>query len=163
PGFPPDFAALTTDGARALAEMGVRLFGTDAPSVDPVASRTLEAHHALRRAGIAILEGLALAAVPAGEDELIALPLRWRGVDAAARGGRGWGAGASRAARLKREGAMDAVESPSTRELSILREPRVFLVGRQTVDEDGVDRFLAEHQLTWQTDTTVGAEALAEM
>src|SRR5262249_43014195 len=82
---------------------------------------------------------------------------------AAALAGRGCGAGASRAARLKREGAMDAVESPSTRELSILREPRGFLVGRQTGDGDGVDRFLAEHQLTWQTDTTVGAEALAEM
>lgn len=81
--FPGTFAPLTPDGARALARLGVRLYGTDAPSVDPADSRALEAHHALREAGIAILEGLELAEVPAGDYELIALPLRWRGVDAA--------------------------------------------------------------------------------
>jgi arylformamidase len=31
---------------------------------------------------VAILEGLSLAEVPAGDYELIALPLKWRGVDA---------------------------------------------------------------------------------
>lgn len=82
-GFPGTFAALTADGARTLVRLGVRLFGTDAPSVDPVDSRTLEAHHVLHAGGIAILEGLALAEVSAGDYELIALPLKWRGVDAA--------------------------------------------------------------------------------
>ena len=47
--------------------------------------------------------------------------------------------------------------------LKIVREPRVYLVGRQTVDDGAVARFLGEHGLAWQTDTEVGAEQLAEM
>jgi arylformamidase len=82
-GFPDAFAALTPEGARTLVRLGLKLFGTDAPSVDPVDSTTLDAHHALDRGGVAILEGLALAGVPAGEYELIALPLKWQDVDAA--------------------------------------------------------------------------------
>ena len=81
--FPGAFAPLTLEGARALVGFGLKLYGTDAPSVDPVDSRTLDAHHALDRGGVAILEGLALAGVPAGEYELIALPLKWQDVDAA--------------------------------------------------------------------------------
>ncbi len=81
--FPATFAALTPDGARALVGLGLKLFGTDAPSVDAVDSKTLDAHHALDRGGVAILEGLALAGVPAGDYELIALPLKWQDVDAA--------------------------------------------------------------------------------
>jgi len=82
-GFPSAFAALTPEGARVLVRLGVRLFGTDAPSVDVVDSKTLDAHHVLRAGGIAILEGLELSGVPAGEYELMALPLKWQGVDAA--------------------------------------------------------------------------------
>lgn len=73
--------APTAAALRALA--GLRLFGTDAPSVDPVDSRTLEAHHALWKRGAVILEGLDLARVPDGTYELIALPLRLVGMDAA--------------------------------------------------------------------------------
>jgi arylformamidase len=82
PGFPARFAALTPDGARTLVRLGVRLLGTDAPSVDPADSITLEAHHLLHAGGVAILEGLALAHVDAGDYELIAPPLAWRGADA---------------------------------------------------------------------------------
>lgn len=82
-GFPATFAPLTPAGAQALVAQGLRLFGTDAPSVDPVDSRTLEAHHALDQGGVAILEGLALAGVAAGEYELFAFPLKWQDVDAA--------------------------------------------------------------------------------
>jgi thymidylate synthase (FAD) len=45
----------------------------------------------------------------------------------------------------------------------IIREPSVYLVGRQTVDQAEVERFLTEHGLGWETDTEVGAEALCEM
>jgi arylformamidase len=83
PGFPRSFAALTAEGARTLVRLGVRLFGTDAPSVDPVDSKTLEAHQVLHEGGVAILEGLSLADITAGEYELLALPLKWQGVDAA--------------------------------------------------------------------------------
>ena len=47
--------------------------------------------------------------------------------------------------------------------MRIVREPRVYLVGRQTVDRQAIDRFLADHGLSWQTDTEVGAEVLCEM
>ena len=79
--FPGRIAALTPGGARRLVALGLTLFGTDAPSVDPLDSRALEAHHLLADGGVAILEGLALAPVPEGEYELVALPLRWRGAD----------------------------------------------------------------------------------
>ena len=81
--FPGAFAPLTPEGASTLVGFGLKLFGTDAPSVDPMDSKTLDAHHALDCGGVAILEGLALAGVPAGEYELIALPLKWQDVDAA--------------------------------------------------------------------------------
>jgi thymidylate synthase (FAD) len=50
-----------------------------------------------------------------------------------------------------------------TRELKIVREPKVYLVGRQVVDDETIARFLADEQVTWQTDTEVGAEKLAEI
>lgn len=58
-----------------LAQQGIMLFGTDAPSVDPIQSKTLDAHHRLAAHHMAILENLALAMVPPGIYELIALPL----------------------------------------------------------------------------------------
>ena len=58
---------------------------------------------------------------------------------------------------------MSAAPAAGTRELKIVREPRVYLVGRQVVDDPAVQRFLADHGLVWATDTEVGAERLAEM
>ena len=55
------------------------------------------------------------------------------------------------------------VAAGAERPLRIIREPRVRLVGRQVVDAAAVADFLAEHELTWTTDTEVGAEVLAEM
>lgn len=50
-----------------------------------------------------------------------------------------------------------------TRELKIVREPKVYLVGRQVVSDGEVARFLADEELSWRTDTEVGAEKLAEI
>jgi thymidylate synthase (FAD) len=47
-------------------------------------------------------------------------------------------------------------------DIRILREPAVYLLGRQTVDDAELDRFLADHGVSWQTDTEVAAEYLAE-
>lgn len=47
--------------------------------------------------------------------------------------------------------------------MRIIREPSVYLVGRQCVDQPVVDKFLADHGISWQTDTEVGGEALVEM
>jgi arylformamidase len=80
--FPERFTAISAELAVLLGERGARLVGIDTPSVDPFSSKTLDAHHALVRAGVAILEGLVLEGVPEGVYELIALPLKLSGVDA---------------------------------------------------------------------------------
>jgi thymidylate synthase (FAD) len=46
--------------------------------------------------------------------------------------------------------------------MNIIREPKVYLVGRQDLDRSGIDRFLDEHGMAWETDTEVGGEQLAE-
>jgi thymidylate synthase (FAD) len=58
---------------------------------------------------------------------------------------------------------MEATAMTSTRELKIVHEPQLYLVGRQNVNAEEIARFLADHGATWQTDTEVGAEALAEI
>jgi arylformamidase len=80
--FREDFAALSPELIDHLHGLGVKLVGTDAPSVDPFASKDLPAHHRFLAHDMAILEGLALAGVPEGAYELIALPLRLVGFDA---------------------------------------------------------------------------------
>jgi thymidylate synthase (FAD) len=47
--------------------------------------------------------------------------------------------------------------------LKIVREPKVFLVGRQVTDDAALAKFLSDEGVTWQTDTAVGAERLAEV
>ncbi|MBV9773378.1 MAG: cyclase family protein [Gemmatimonadetes bacterium] len=80
--FPTGFPAPEPDAARALVRAGVRLVGTDAPSVDPFDSQELETHRVLGEGSVAILENLRLDGVPAGRYELIALPLRLVEADA---------------------------------------------------------------------------------
>jgi arylformamidase len=80
--FPERFSALSPELAALLGERRVLLVGLDTPSVDPFDSKTLDAHHALARGGVAILEGLVLDGVPEGIYELIALPLKLAGLDA---------------------------------------------------------------------------------
>ena len=50
-----------------------------------------------------------------------------------------------------------------TQDLKVVREPIVYLLGRQTVDETELARFLADHGVAWQTDTEVAGECLAEV
>lgn len=64
-----------------LGRHGVLLFGSDAPSMDAADSKTLPGHNALRRNRVAILEGLLFEAVPDGDYELMALPLKIAGGD----------------------------------------------------------------------------------
>ena len=74
--FPARFTHVAPALARRMADAGARLLGTDAPSVDPLDSKTLDAHHALGAGRVAILENLVLDDVAAGEYTLVALPLR---------------------------------------------------------------------------------------
>jgi len=80
--FPTEFTHLSEEAADFLGRQGILLVGTDAPSMDAFDSKTLPAHHALLRHGVAILEGVDLSRVPDGDYELIALPLKLRGCDA---------------------------------------------------------------------------------
>jgi arylformamidase len=79
--FHDAFTAFEPDAVAYLAGKGVRLIGTDAHSMDPKESTELPSHHACAAAGILILENLNLAAVPPGDYELIALPLKLVGAD----------------------------------------------------------------------------------
>ena len=76
------FSCVTASAIACLAQLGVCLIGIDSPSLDPQDSKTLDAHHAVAAHGMAILEGIVLDAVPAGDYELIALPLKLAGLDA---------------------------------------------------------------------------------
>lgn len=76
------FTALAAATIEGLAALGVRLIGVDAPSLDPQTSKTMDAHMAVCRHRMAILEGLVLDEVPEGVFELIALPLRLATADA---------------------------------------------------------------------------------
>ena len=74
--FPEAFRSFSAAAIDHLAAAGVRLLGTDAPSVDALTSRDLPAHHACGRNGVTIVEGLALARAPLGTGALACLPLR---------------------------------------------------------------------------------------
>ncbi|WP_197337836.1 arylformamidase [Ralstonia solanacearum] len=76
------FAAIARETIELLAAHGVRLIGTDTASLAPQTSKTMDAHHAVGRHRLAILEGLVLDDVPAGDYELIALPLKFATLDA---------------------------------------------------------------------------------
>jgi arylformamidase len=78
-----NFTTIAPDAVALLAGVGVRLIGLDSPSLDPEDSKTLGAHQAVAAAGLRVLEGLVLDDVPAGRYELIALPLKLAGGDAA--------------------------------------------------------------------------------
>lgn len=77
-----DFCAIGADTIELLAARGIRLIGVDTPSLDPETSKTMEAHHAVYRHDLAILEGLVLDAIAPGDYELIALPLKLTTLDA---------------------------------------------------------------------------------
>ena len=76
------FTAIAPEAIEWLALQGVRLIGTDAPSVDPQNSKSMDAHRMVLKHDMRILEGLVLDQVPAGRYELIALPLKVEGGDA---------------------------------------------------------------------------------
>jgi thymidylate synthase (FAD) len=45
---------------------------------------------------------------------------------------------------------------------NIIREPRIYVVGRQNVDRGELDKFLGEYGMSWETDTEMGGEQLVE-
>jgi arylformamidase len=75
-GFRKDFTHLLPDAAEKLIEMGVKLVGTDYLSIEKFHSGDHRTHLTLLSNNVIIIEGLNLSEVPAGEYELICLPLK---------------------------------------------------------------------------------------
>jgi thymidylate synthase (FAD) len=46
--------------------------------------------------------------------------------------------------------------------VTILTEPRVYLLGKQLLQQAELDRFLADHGVSWQSDSEVAAEVVTE-
>jgi arylformamidase len=80
PDFQRSFIGISEDGAACLIEAGVRLVGNDYLSVAPFGNPT-PTHRILLEAGVVIVEGLDLRAVPPGPCELVCLPLLIPGSD----------------------------------------------------------------------------------
>ena len=78
PEFHTDFAYLDLEAAQSLVEQGIKLVGIDYLSIEKFGSPKHETHLALLSHDVVILEGLNLTDVPAGNYELICLPLRLR-------------------------------------------------------------------------------------
>ena len=78
----PQLSGLAPEAVQRLADLGVQLIGIDSASVDPADSQCLESHMVVRARGMRILENLVLDAVPEGDYELIALPLKLMQADA---------------------------------------------------------------------------------
>ena len=77
PRFVEDYVYLDADAALFLAEKGIVLFGLDCITIGDIKNEgsAVKTHQTLLSAGIYILEGCALGHVPAGEYELLCLPL----------------------------------------------------------------------------------------
>ncbi|CAN5651636.1 cyclase family protein [soil metagenome] len=78
-GFRTDFTYILPETAYVLAQSGVKLVGIDYLSVEQFGSAEFATHVTLLKREIVILEGLDLRAVPAGDYELICLPLKYSG------------------------------------------------------------------------------------
>lgn len=81
--FHKDYTYLAPDGAAYLVGLGVRLVGIDYLSIEQFHSGHHRTHKTLLGAGVVIVEGLDLSAVPAGEYELCCLPQLLPGLDGA--------------------------------------------------------------------------------
>ena len=81
--FPNQIPVIAADVPSWLQKSGVRLIGLDLPSVDEIDSKSLQNHHALAGAGIAIVESLDLKNIGAGIYNFVALPLKIAGGDGA--------------------------------------------------------------------------------
>lgn len=81
--FHEKFTYIEPDAAAFLASLGVKLVGVDYLSVEKPHTGTHPTHHALLDNGVIAIEGLDLSAVPQGDYELICLPLKVAGAEAA--------------------------------------------------------------------------------
>lgn len=79
--FPEDIPHPSPELADHLGNLGICLYGTDAPSMDDINSLTLPGHNAMFHNKIAVLEGLDLSQASDGLYEISAMPLKIKGGD----------------------------------------------------------------------------------
>lgn len=78
-GFHKDFTYISPEAAKILVEKNLKLVGIDYLSVEKFDSTDFLTHITLLKSEIVIIEGLDLREVPAGDYELICLPLKYIG------------------------------------------------------------------------------------
>ncbi|HEY2909190.1 MAG TPA: FAD-dependent thymidylate synthase [Gemmataceae bacterium] len=57
---------------------------------------------------------------------------------------------------------MTATEPKTGHDLRVITEPCVYVLGRQTIDDAELDRFLGDHGVSWETDSEIAAEVATE-
>ena len=75
-GFRQDFTYIEPEAAKILVEKGIKLVGIDYLSVEKFGSKDFATHITLLEKEVIIIEGLDLREVPAGDYELMCLPLK---------------------------------------------------------------------------------------
>ncbi|MDP8015160.1 cyclase family protein [Prescottella equi] len=81
---PTEWVGLAPDGAELLRARGVKIIAIDYLTIEsPENTVEWDTHHELLPNGVIILEGLDLSAVPAGTYEMVCLPLKLQGSEAA--------------------------------------------------------------------------------
>lgn len=75
-GFRKDFTYITPEAAKVLANAEIKLVGIDYLSVEKFGTESFDTHITLLEKEIVIIEGVDLREVPAGNYELICLPLK---------------------------------------------------------------------------------------
>jgi len=81
--FHETFPHLDDEAARQLVEMNVKLIGVDYLSVEQYRGRGRQTHKILLGGGIVLVESVNLSGVEPGGYELICLPIRMKGMEAA--------------------------------------------------------------------------------
>jgi arylformamidase len=81
--FHEDFTYVAPDAAQLLADAGIVLVGIDYLSIEKYASPDFKTHQTLLGKGIPVIEGLSLKDVQPGDYDLVLLPIRVMGHEAA--------------------------------------------------------------------------------
>ena len=80
--FDKKFVGISADGAEWLVQHGIKLVGIDYLSIAPF-KQSVPTHRILLTAGVILVEGVDLSAVPPGKYDLYCLPMKLAGSDGA--------------------------------------------------------------------------------
>lgn len=55
-----------------------------------------------------------------------------------------------------------SADHPADSGIRVITEPAVYVIGRQTIDDAGLNQFLTDHGISWESDSEVAGEVLSE-